>query len=273
MKRVLLVALAACGGGGHHTTDAPPLDATGDTLGTSADAPPNGVTLHVTDGGDPVAERHRDLPRRAGQADRRGRRPMRTEPQQQRCSGGTVTAMLHEGAGPRSPVTFTAVAPGDALVLELAPPGPRWRRRHLTAPDERLADLHDVSVVRRFGLEPRWRRSSSRPRRLRRQRRLRGGRGRQRHRHELPRRDGRRCHRRHDDHGHVRRRPHRRRTPTRTFRLRSPTCRRARPCSATTARCTRPRAPRRWRRPDRGHAARADADATASASALVTTNL
>jgi len=124
MKRVLLALLAACGGGGHHTTDAPPLDATGDSFGISSDAPANGVTLHVTSGGDPVPGvaaiflDAADKPLATVMTDANGDAASAMTP------GGTVTAIVHQGMDLDHLVTFTAVAPGDALVLELSPSGP-----------------------------------------------------------------------------------------------------------------------------------------------------
>ena len=123
MKRVLLALLAACGGGGHHTTDAPPLDSIGDTFGTSGDAPPNGVTLHVTNGGNPVPNvaaiflDAADKPLAQVITDANGAAASAMTP------GGSVTAIIHQGMGLDRLVTFTAVAPGDALALELAAPG------------------------------------------------------------------------------------------------------------------------------------------------------
>lgn len=123
MKRVLFALLGACGGG-HHTTDAPPLDAVSDSLGISGDAPANGVTLHVTSGGDPVPGvaaiflDASDKPLAAVTTDANGDAASTMTP------GGTVTAIIHQGMDLDRLVTFTAVAPGDALVLELSPPGP-----------------------------------------------------------------------------------------------------------------------------------------------------
>ena len=130
MKRdaVLLFALAACGGGGHHTQDASPYDAPGDTLQTSADAAANGVTLRITNNGVPVANvasvflDAQDKQIAAVTTDASGNASATVGP------GGSVTAVLHEGGGLDHLMTFTAVQPGDVLLIELQP------RAHTPAP-------------------------------------------------------------------------------------------------------------------------------------------
>jgi hypothetical protein len=126
MNRAALLAcvLAACGGGGHHTNDASPYDAPADTLATSGDARANGVTLTISKSGDPVANvatlflDAQDKQVAAIATDASGVASADLGP------GGTVTAVIHEGAGLDHLVTFTAVQPGDSLTLDLLAAGP-----------------------------------------------------------------------------------------------------------------------------------------------------
>jgi hypothetical protein len=123
MKRALVLLLAACGGSDHHTTDAAPIDGIGDALPTSGDGAPGGVQLHVTQGGQPVAQ----VATFFLGADDRVVAAVQTNGAgiaAAMLTGGTVTAVLHEGSGLERLWTFTDVQPGDMLELALDPIGP-----------------------------------------------------------------------------------------------------------------------------------------------------
>jgi hypothetical protein len=122
MKRALVLLVAACGGNDHHTTDAGPIDAVTDALPISGDGGPGSVQLHVTQGGQPVAQVATFF---VGNDDKvvgavttnAGGIAAAT------LTGGSVTAVLHAGGIDRL-WTFTDVHAGDLLELALDPPGP-----------------------------------------------------------------------------------------------------------------------------------------------------
>lgn len=148
MKRWLLL-LAACGGA-HHTTDAGPVDAATDSLPTSSDAGPSSVRVHVTSQGQPMpnvatvflAPDGKQIAELA--TDASGTAAALVD------AGGSVTVILHTAAGVDDLRTFTGVAPGDALELDLSPPGPQTGQTiTMSAPTD--ASAYDYSLFSSCG--------------------------------------------------------------------------------------------------------------------------